>query len=368
MFPTLYKKTSTGAIQQWTISVNGNEIVTVFGQSDGKMQTTSDTIREGKNIGRANETTAEQQALAEAQGKWEKKLKSGYVQTTEDASAGATDAMIAGGILPMLAKKYSEDAKKINFPALCQRKLDGIRCIAILTDGVCTLWSRTRKPITGIPHVAREIERCFPGQTMILDGEAYTHAYKADFEKIVSFVRQEDPKPGHEVVQYNIYDIINDKTNLDRADWIAAKFPYHSTILQYVETLRVDTEAQLMEYFEQFLVEGYEGAMVRNLAGLYVNKRSADLQKVKAFDDSEFRIVGISEGRGKLQGHAATFICEMDNGQQFEAKMRGDMGMLKKYFEDHSLWQGQMLTVKYQGMTAANGVPRFPVGIRLRKD
>ena len=30
MFPTLYKKTSTGAIQQWTISVNGNEIGAFF--------------------------------------------------------------------------------------------------------------------------------------------------------------------------------------------------------------------------------------------------------------------------------------------------------------------------------------------------
>ena len=373
LFPTLFKKSSTGSIQQWTIEAaetpeGWGEIITVFGQVDGKLQTTSDFIKEGKNAGKANETSPLAQATAEAKSKWEKKLKTGSVKSIEAATAGETDALVAGGVLPMLAKKYSEDSKKIKYPALCQRKYDGIRCIAILTDGVCTLWSRTRKPITGVPSIAREVERCFPGQTLVLDGECYNHDYKNNFEEIVSFVRQDVPKVGHEVVQYHVYDVINDLTNDKRVEWLEANLPKDSNIIKSVETIRVENEAEMLTLYEQWLVDGYEGLMIRNMAGLYVNKRSSDLQKVKPADDAEFKIIGVAEGRGKLQGHAATFICEMDNGQQFEAKMRGKQSKLKEYFEDHSLWQGKQLTVKYQGLTNANGVPRFPVGVRFHDD
>lgn len=66
-FPTLYKKSSTGKIQQWNIAVLGSTIITTHGQFQGKLQTTEDTIKEGKNLGKANATTKEEQALAEAQ-------------------------------------------------------------------------------------------------------------------------------------------------------------------------------------------------------------------------------------------------------------------------------------------------------------
>lgn len=368
-FPTLFKKTSTGAIQEWTISVKDTaegfgEIVTVHGQTDGKLQTTSDTVREGKSLGKSNETTPLEQAEAEAKGKWESKLKSGYTKSIEDAAAGITDALITGGVIPMLAKKYSEDHKKIKYPALVQRKLDGIRCVAVLDKGVCTLWSRTRKPITGIPHIAREIERLYPGQTRKLDGEAYNHAYKHNFEQILSFVRQEDPKDGHEVVEYHVYDTINGETNVERDGWLKAFLPTDSATIKAVETFTVQNEDELMELYEQFLVEGYEGAMIRNMHGLYVNKRSADLQKVKPCDDAEFEVVGIAEGRGKLQGHVGAFNCVMEDGKPFEAKMRGSTAKLKEYYDDHGLWKGKYLTVKYNGFTA-KGIPRFPVGVRF---
>jgi hypothetical protein len=55
-FPTLFKKTNTGAIQSWSILVEDNKITVTHGQFDGKKQTSSDIIKEGKNIGKANST------------------------------------------------------------------------------------------------------------------------------------------------------------------------------------------------------------------------------------------------------------------------------------------------------------------------
>jgi DNA ligase 1 len=372
-FPTLFKKTSTGAIQYWRICVvenpnnsNNHDIWTEYGQVDGKAQTTIDTISEGKNPGKKNETAPRQQAEKEAQSKWEKQKKKGYVETVEAAQAEETDDLIEGGIVPMLAHKYSEHAHKVKFPAGIQPKLDGIRCVAVVKDGQCTLWSRTRKSIRSVPHIIQEIEAIFGHEDIILDGELYNHALKKDFEKIVSLVRQEEPAEGCEIVQYHVYDVAGEGTFKERHDALMEVLELNEPMyLVPVPTKMAANEDDIMLLFDQAISLGFEGVMVRNLASPYVNKRSYDLQKVKEFDDAEFPIVGVEEGRGKMAGHAI-FVCKTDSGKEFLAKLKGDTGYLKKLFEDHSLWNGKKLTVQYQGLTGKEGVPRFPVGVAIR--
>jgi DNA ligase-1 len=266
----------------------------------------------------------------------------------------------------MLAHKYSEQAHKIKYPAFVQPKLDGIRCIAIVKDGQATLWSRTRKPITSCPHIVQELEAAFETQDIILDGELYNHEMKSDFEKIVSLVRQEEPGEGHEIVQYHVYDTFNPepfKLRYAKLHRLFRMFEFYSLVL--VQTEVAQTEDSVMEFFEKYRAQGYEGAMMRNVESSYVNKRSYDLQKVKEFDDAEYPIVGVEEGRGKLAGHAI-FVCKTDAGKEFLAKMKGDTSKLKEYFEKHDLWKGKKLTVQYQGLTGKEGVPRFPVGVAIR--
>jgi hypothetical protein len=55
----LYKKTSTGKIQEWRIEVQKNKYITVSGQVDGKKIISEPTYCTPKNVGRANATTAE---------------------------------------------------------------------------------------------------------------------------------------------------------------------------------------------------------------------------------------------------------------------------------------------------------------------
>jgi DNA ligase-1 len=366
-FPMLYKKASTGAIVEWQISVEGTTIITEWGQRGGKKQIGEDVIKEGKNIGRANATTPEEQALLEAEATWTKKLKKDYVKTLGSAEAGESSDLVEGGILPMLAKKYSEDGDKIKFPAFVQPKLDGHRCTAVVDkDGRCTLWSRTRKRINSMPHIIKDIEslRC---RNITLDGELYNHAYHDKFEQLTHFIRQPDYEKGCEIVEYHIYDTATSGGFRERAEHLAECLgPKGTGNLVLVETVEVDDEDALLVEFERFLDEGYEGAMVRNADGLYVNKRSSDLQKIKKFDDAEFECVGVEEGRGKLAGHGI-FVCVTKTGTEFRAKMKGDSEELKKYYVNPGLVVGKQVTIKYQGMTSKSNVPRFPVALRLRK-
>lgn len=361
----LFKISSVGAQQEWEISTEGNTIVTRWGRVGGKIQETRDLIKEGKNQGRSNETTPEQQAEAEATSTWEQKLKKGYVKSLAAADAGEVDDVIEGGVEPMLAKRFDEQGDKIIYSAYTQPKFDGHRCIGILKNGKATLWSRTRKIITGLPHINRAIE-ALDEKNIILDGELYNHDYRHKFEELTSFIRNPVPKEGHEVVEYHVYDCVDYALPFSERTALLSNLKLKKPLIT-VETVLVDDEEELLLSFEQFLAQGYEGSMVRNINGMYVNKRSLDLQKIKEFQDAEFLIVGVKEGRGKLMG-CAIFLCEATGGTQFEVKLKGPQANLAKYWKKPSLAIGRMLTVQFQGMTNKNQVPRFPVGLRFRED
>ena len=377
-FPKLYKKTSTGATQEWSVAVFDNDgkgaIVSYYGQVGGKIQESTQWVNEGKNGGKKNETTPISQALMDAESDWTRHLKKGYVQNIDDAKAGVVDDIIEGGIFPILAHKFSEQGHKIKYPALAQPKLDGHRCtsqrsVTVSDEGVLTklsLWSRTRKPILSVPHISFALTEVGIER---LDGELYNHDYRANFEYLSSFIRQEEPIEGYDAVQFQVYDIPHPTmTNGERNDLLQKLKPqFEGTPIYIVETIVVNDEDELMDAFEHFLSLGYEGAIVRNMDGLYVNKRSYDLQKIKEFDDAEFKIIAIKVGtKGSMAGKAV-FTCEIKEGDTFDVKMKGSMDELKKYADNPELVIGRFLTVKFQGWTKY-GKPRFPVGMRFRED
>lgn len=366
LLPTLYKKSAAGGLQSWTIHTEGNTIVTRWGLIGGAIQETRDVVAKGKNLGRANATTPEQQAELEAKSRWEKQLKNKkYVQSVEAAQAGERDERVQGGIDPMLAFPFDKQGHKLTYPLYGNPKLDGTRCIAIIENGKCTLWTRTRKPITSMPHIVQALEQAFslPG-TVTLDGELYAAHLNNDFEQIIHLVRQSQATDGHEAIQYWIYDLPGPGTFAERYGRLSTAFP-QSPYLVLVEATLLASEDEAMEYFANCKQGGFEGAILRNADGLYVNKRSPDLIKLKSFLDDEFKIVAIEEGRGKLAGHVGAFVCETKQGGRFRVKLKGSLSTLKQHFEQPDKCIGKFLTVTYQNLTA-DGLPRFPVGVTIR--
>lgn len=378
--PILYKLTSTGKIQTWTIESYGSDpvgyIKTTYGLEPGKKQIATEVITEGKNIGKANATNALEQAQAEAQSQWEKKIKKGYVQNIEDAQEKKVDTnFITGGVDPMLAHSYEKRGKSISYPAYVQPKLDGHRCVAIIQDGKCTLWSRTRKRITGVPHIERQLESLVGqlalSEPIVFDGELYNHDYRDKFEELTSFIRQVNPKTGHEVVQYWIYDVITEGPFSVRAKMLSGlddriKDRMDIKNIAVVATNMVESEEEMITAFGTYIEFGFEGLMLRNTDGVYKNKRSYDLQKVKVMSDDDFEVTDVTEGRGKMAGKAM-FHCKTKDGGEFRVKMVGALDSLNHYLDHKEDYIGRKLTVKYQNLSS-EGIPRFPIALRFRED
>jgi len=235
-----------------------------------------------------------------------------------------------------------------------------------VNNGTASLWSRTRKPITGVPHIIEAMESTFPSQSLILDGELYNHTYKNNFEEITSFLRSQTPKDGHEIVQYHVYDLIDDTLTFKERTEKIQKIKFASDRIVKVETKKMNNVEELMEYFTTCREEGYEGCMARNSESLYEHKRSYNLQKIKEMEDGEYEIIGVEGGRGRMM-ECGIFVCKTVKGDIFNCKMEGALEVLKTYLSDPKKVIGRQLTVRFQGMTNG-GVPRFPVGIRVHKE
>jgi len=217
-----------------------------------------------------------------------------------------------------------------------------------------------------VPHIIKIIELTFPKQSIILDGELYNHDFKNSFEEITSFIRSQNPKSGHEIVNYFIYDLIDDTLNFEKRIEIINKIKFTSDKIVKVKTRPVKNIEELMSYFMEDLEGGYEGSIARNYNGVYEYRRSYNLLKIKSFDDAEFKIVALEKGRGRMSS-CAIFLCETKNGDRFSCKMKGSLDILKDLLINPQKAVGKFLTVQYQGLTNGS-LPRFPIGLHIRED
>jgi DNA ligase-1 len=392
--PTLYKKTTIGKTQIWEIEVVGNKFRSISGQADGKVHINLWTICEGKNVGKKNATTAEEQALKEAEAKHKKKLEAGYHLNVKNISKKRFYE-------PMLAQDFKNknrekevmgeiDESGVGAAVFSQPKLDGIRCIA-MREG---LFTRTGKEITAVPHIHEELEPFFEKYpNAVLDGELYNHAYKDDFNKIIHLVRKQNLTDEHleeskKMIQYHIYDApVIGKHNpfrkggcytekdyfSDRLSVLEAQFHYleldnlntkYDDSLVIVETIEIHGREQLDRCYEDYVEAGYEGQMIR-LDGPYENKRSPRLLKRKEFMDREYKILGYEEGEGNRAGTIKHFKFENEYGKGFHSNVKGSFEYLAELLEKADELIGKDATVKFFNLTP-DGVPRFPYVIAIR--
>ena len=224
---------------------------------------------------------------------------------------------------PMLAYPVSDKPIDYTKPVFIQPKLDGVRCLIQHDAGKVTAYSRTGKEWKNIYHILRELVPFFQKHPhVILDGELYNHAFKDDFESIISMVRKQKPTMQDRLksadnVQFHCYDIVDEKLPFEqRIDFINNSLMLLSDSIYIVETRLTPDEhdAKLTHGINK--ANGYEGSILRS-NNKYQCKRSHALRKFKDFSDAEATIIGYLDGKGKRTGTLGKFIMQDDNGVEF---------------------------------------------------
>lgn len=357
----LYNKAKTGKIIEWSIEIEGSKFRAITGQVGGNLITGSWTQCLGKNIGRSNETSPEEQAIKEVEAKIVKKKEEGYRETIEelDEVDGSVQEIV------MLAEKWKDFEK--NVPAdetlYTQPKLDGIRC----KGDSKKLVSRKNKEFISVPHILKEIQEA--NIDFILDGELYNHELKDDFNEIVRLVKrtkptEEDLVSSENMVQYHVYDCMIKGAFGARNKALQDLFSKHKFKYLKLVPTRIITRKDVDTMHDMYVSQGYEGIIIRRNAE-YEYFRSKNLLKLKHWIDEEFEIIDVLEGIGNRSGMMGKILLKMKDGKTFEANAKGTYVYYKELLVNKKNYIGKMATLKYQNLTPA-GIPRFGTIIAVR--
>ena len=230
------------------------------------------------------------------------------------------------GLVPtfdvMLAHK---DTSGISYPAIAQTKMDGARCHLFYDGKVVTAYSRAGKEFQlhgALDATAAKV--MYRGVT--LDGELLFIAENGKFldrktsNGLANKANKGTITPAEAArVVFVAWDIVDFEGTIPykmRFDKLKASIeflPKHTNI-RLVKSKIVKNEEQAMDFYDEQIAAGEEGAVIKNLNGVWVPKRSKDLGKIKVVEEADLIIVGWEEGTGKNVGKLGALVGETSDG------------------------------------------------------
>ena len=261
----------------------------------------------------------------------------------KDLKVGATGST-ANKVWPKLISEYpvmlcsAFDQKlvdKITFPAYAQMKMDGMRFNAIVKDSKVEYRSRNGKELHLLGNLDDQFVTLSNGSDMVFDGELLVmfdgdmqFADRQTGNGILNkankgTISEKEAKLIHaslwDMIPYD--DFIAGKSNVKystRWDNLnTSKLTFLLTKNKRIHTVysvQVDTKEKANEVFSELYAEGHEGIILKDMNGLWEDKRSKTQIKYKGELECDLKIVGVQGGQGKYEGMIGAIQCESSDG------------------------------------------------------
>lgn len=262
-------------------------------------------------------------------------------------SANAEDATEADLTL-QLASVYRQDIEVKDY--WVSEKLDGIRA---RWDG-SKLLSRNGNII----HAPTWFIADFPSET--LDGELWIERQR--FEQTASIVLRKTPTDDWQIIRFMLFDLPEHKGNftqrLTQLQFLVKQAD--SQYLQLIPQIKIDNKSLLLRQLDELVAQGAEGLMLHHQDAYYQDGRSANLFKLKKYQDAEAKVIAHLPGKGKYHYMMGALLVELDDGLQF--KIGSGFTDLQR---QNPPPVGAYITFKHYGLTA-RGIPRFASFLRIK--
>jgi ATP-dependent DNA ligase len=231
---------------------------------------------------------------------------------------------------------------KIVFPAIVQKKEDGMRFNAIVKFdddfyGTVEFRSRNGKEITLLGNLEQEFIDLAYGKDLVFDGELLVYdTMETDSKGNIC-----DRQTGNGILNKAVKGTISKEESnrvvatlwdqIPYEDFIAGKcdqpYTYRFKRLLYlidrcdvyrkielVETFDVHSLEQTQTIFQNYLDDGDEGIILKDPNSLWENKRSKGQIKFKAELDCDLKVVSVIGGTGKYADAIGSLYCESTDG------------------------------------------------------
>lgn len=253
-------------------------------------------------------------------------------------------------------------------PYIIQPKLDGVRCRAVISNGYVQLYSSEMRYLDHVPHIQESLSKMYPEGTIEIDGELYNH--DMNFQEIVSITgRSKNIHSDYKQIQFHMFDIVSTKDQVSRiselnkhAYWIP------DSNLHVVPSSLVRDFAEIMEHYNAYIKDGYEGFILRDAYASYCRKRSTGMMKFKPHQHDDYVIVGFEEEMsidGVPKQTLGALVCTSSEGTLFNVGTGFTAAQREELWLDRENLRGKKVKVKYQALTSGKYIPRFPVFLEI---
>jgi hypothetical protein len=276
---------------------------------------------------------------------------------------------------------------KIKFPALVQLKMDGMRFNAIVRDGKVEFRSRNGKEIQLLGNLEEEFSKMAGDVDCVFDGELLVEsAAGATCDRQTGNGILNKANKGTisateaSMVRATVWDVIPYIYFVDGY----CPTPYSTRFssltklvndnkpakIRLVDNWEVDNIENANELFEQLLSRGEEGIILKDMNGVWEDKRAKHQIKFKGELECDLKIVAVEEGTGKYAGMLGAIICESADGS---VKVNVGSG----FNDDHrkNLWKEKLVdkivAVKYNSRIknkAGEESLFLPIFVEIRDD
>ena len=306
----------------------------------------------------------------------------------------------------MLATDSKKHQKKLVGHKFIQKKLDGVRVLAIMHPTAIELYSRNGKQFNNFKSIERSLRvvrdeffKAMPYEfdPIVLDGEIMSD----DFQSLMRQAQRKQNVQTEDCV-YNVFDYIPYK-NFQSGLWsqvqedrftfldgvrekLQQSYWRNSKNIQQVNNIKIlpipllvnlDTEeghSKMTKYATECIKDGYEGVMIKDRFGVYECKRSTQWLKWKPVITVDLTVIGVEEGTGRNVGKLGAFICEGDD-QGKKIHVNVGSGLTDKnreeFWENRDNLIGQVVEIKADAITQTQDTNdiyslRFPRFERFR--
>tara|TARA_B110000483_G_scaffold194139_1_gene231249 strand:- start:49 stop:1320 length:1272 start_codon:yes stop_codon:yes gene_type:complete len=226
----------------------------------------------------------------------------------------------------MLAHDGAKHPKKIEGKCYIEYKYDGVRVIAIVTNGDATLYSRNGKLLENFPHINEALSKPeFEG--LVFDGEVMSE----DFQALMKQVQRKEGAQTEDCY-LAVFDMLtleefnasgtdlSAKERRERLERLEGSLNHRIQLVD-AQLINLDTDegqTQFQAMNKQALAEGYEGLMIKPAHMGYKCSRSHAWLKIKPFIEVTLTVVALEEGTGKNAGMLGALVVEgNDDGKNF---------------------------------------------------
>lgn len=258
---------------------------------------------------------------------------------SKDLKCGVSDSTVNKvwpGLIPeypcMLASAYDQKLiDKVSFPAYAQLKLDGMRFNAVVRNGSVEFRSRNGKeiqiadPTFGLPfiYMAANQDVVFDGELLVeQDGKILDR--KTGNGILNKAVKGTQSEAEGKMVCATLWDMIpfaSFEAGVDKTKY-EERFKLLSSAIMHASSDRIDLvtnktvndieEARLV--FEQYLVDGQEGIILKTKDMIWENKRSKKQIKFKGELECDLQVIDWVEGAGKNVGRMGALVIASSCG------------------------------------------------------